>query len=88
MKQEDDLSQIFKFWKEITAKYPNIIVLIKVGDYYSTFGADAVTLSELIAIELRVEENQKYCRFLFHQLDTILIKLVKAGHKVAVCEQL
>lgn len=76
-------------WKAIRKKYHDAIVFIRVGENYFTFGNDAEIVNEITSGKIiRHEEGQKHCSFLFTQLDTFLSKLVKNGHKVAVCDQL
>ena len=75
----------------IKAKYPDAILLFRVGDFYETFGQDAVHASRVLGITLTKRNNgnassQELAGFPHHALDTYLHKLVKAGFRVAVCE--
>lgn len=77
----------------IKAKYPDAILLFRVGDFYETFGADAITASRILGITLTKRNNNsdtatELAGFPHHALDTYLHKLVKAGHRVAICDQL
>lgn len=77
----------------IKAKYPDAILLFRVGDFYETFGADAVTASKVLGITLTKRNNNsptasELAGFPHHALDTYLHKLVKAGFRVAICDQL
>ncbi|HUS02651.1 MAG TPA: DNA mismatch repair protein MutS [Chitinophagaceae bacterium] len=77
----------------IKAKYPDAILLFRVGDFYETFGADAVTASKVLGITLTKRNNNsptalELAGFPHHALDTYLHKLVKAGYRVAICDQL
>jgi len=77
----------------IKAKYPDAILLFRVGDFYETFGADAVTASKVLGITLTRRNNNsptasELAGFPHHALDTYLHKLVKAGYRVAICDQL
>ena len=77
----------------IKAKYPDAILLFRVGDFYETFGADAVTASKVLGITLTTRNNNsptasELAGFPHHALDTYLHKLVKAGYRVAICDQL
>lgn len=77
----------------IKAKYPDAILLFRVGDFYETFGADAITASRVLGITLTKRNNNsdtttELAGFPHHALDTYLHKLVKAGHRVAICDQL
>jgi DNA mismatch repair protein MutS len=77
----------------IKAKYPDAILLFRVGDFYETFGSDAVTASKVLGITLTKRNNNsptasELAGFPHHALDTYLHKLVKAGYRVAICDQL
>ncbi len=77
----------------IKARYPDAILLFRVGDFYETFGQDAITTSSVLGITLTKRNNgnaasSELAGFPHHALDTYLHKLVKAGHRVAICDQL
>jgi DNA mismatch repair protein MutS len=77
----------------IKAKYPDAILLFRVGDFYETFGQDAVITSQVLGITLTKRNNgnadsSQLAGFPYHALDTYLHKLVKAGYRVAICDQL
>ncbi len=77
----------------IKAKYPDAILLFRVGDFYETFGQDAVITSQVLGITLTKRNNgnaasSELAGFPYHALDTYLHKLVKAGYRVAICDQL
>ncbi|MBU9936258.1 MAG: DNA mismatch repair protein MutS [Ferruginibacter sp.] len=77
----------------IKAKYPDAILLFRVGDFYETFGQDAITASSVLGITLTKRNNgnaasSELAGFPHHALDTYLHKLVKAGYRVAICDQL
>lgn len=77
----------------IKAKYPDAILLFRVGDFYETFGQDAITTSSVLGITLTKRNNgnpaaSELAGFPHHALDTYLHKLVKAGYRVAICDQL
>ena len=77
----------------IKAKYPDAILLFRVGDFYETFGKDAVIASQVLGITLTKRNNgnaasAELAGFPYHALDTYLHKLVKAGYRVAICDQL
>lgn len=79
--------------REIKNKYPDAILLFRVGDFYETFGPDALIASEVLGIVLTKRSNGAAASvdlagFPHHSLDTYLHKLVKAGYRVAVCDQL
>jgi DNA mismatch repair protein MutS len=77
----------------IKARYPDAILLFRVGDFYETFGQDAIIASQILGITLTKRNNGvatslELAGFPHHALDTYLHKLVKAGHRVAICDQL
>ncbi|MBD0332552.1 MAG: DNA mismatch repair protein MutS, partial [Chitinophagaceae bacterium] len=77
----------------IKAKYPDAILLFRVGDFYETFGQDAVIAAQVLGITLTRRNNggaseSELAGFPHHALDTYLHKLVKAGYRVAICDQL
>src|SRR5690606_31342452 len=77
----------------IKQKYPDAILLFRVGDFYETFGNDAVIASQVLGITLTKRNNGaasslELAGFPHHALDTYLHKLVKAGYRVAICDQL
>ncbi len=79
--------------RAIKQKYPDAILLFRVGDFYETFGQDAITASQVLGITLTRRNNadtasSELAGFPHHALDTYLHKLVKAGFRVAICDQL
>ena len=79
--------------KAIKQKYPDAILLFRVGDFYETFGEDAIITSKVLGITLTKRNNgaafsSELAGFPHHALDTYLHKLVKAGYRVAICDQL
>ncbi|MBQ8542822.1 MAG: DNA mismatch repair protein MutS [Bacteroidaceae bacterium] len=81
---------------ELKAKHPDAILLFRCGDFYETYCADAVVASEILGITLTKRSNGKnpaaqvteMAGFPFHALDTYLPKLIRAGKRVAICDQL
>jgi len=78
----------------IKQRYPDAILLFRVGDFYETFGSDAIITSKVLGITLTKRNNgaasgsSELAGFPHHALDTYLHKLVKAGYRVAICDQL
>ncbi len=82
-----------KQYNSIKAKYPDALLLFRVGDFYETFGKDAIKTSNILGIVLTRRANGaaayiELAGFPHHALDTYLPKLVKAGQRVAICDQL
>jgi DNA mismatch repair protein MutS len=79
--------------RAIKQKYPDAVLLFRVGDFYETFGEDAIIASQVLGITLTKRNNNaaassELAGFPHHALDTYLHKLVKAGYRVAICDQL
>lgn len=84
---------LMKQYNKVKAKYPDALLLFRVGDFYETFGSDAIKTSAILGIVLTKRSNgaaadMELAGFPHHALDTYLPKLVKAGQKVAICDQL
>ena len=85
------MTKIDKLYKELKSGHPNHLILIRCNDYYECREDDAKIVSNVLGITLsRYTTGLKhfFCCFPSHALDTYLPKLVKAGHKVAICQQL
>jgi DNA mismatch repair protein MutS len=92
-KKDTAETPLMKQHKDIKAKYPDAILLFRVGDFYETFGEDAMIASRVLGITLTKRSNGsasavELAGFPHHALDTYLHKLVKAGYRVAICDQL
>jgi DNA mismatch repair protein MutS len=84
---------LMKQYYNVKSKHPDAILLFRVGDFYETFGEDAVKASEILGITLTRRANGsasfvELAGFPYHALDTYLPRLVRAGQRVAICEQL
>ena len=84
---------LMKQYYNIKTKHPDAILLFRVGDFYETFGEDAIKTSEILGITLTRRANGsaqfvELAGFPYHALDTYLPRLVRAGQRVAICEQL
>ena len=91
-KQTTKVTPLMKQYNSIKAKYPDAMLLFRVGDFYETFGEDAVKSSKILGITLTKRSNgssnDALAGFPHHALDTYLPKLVRAGQRVAICDQL
>ena len=92
-KKIDSNTPVMKQFLEVKDKYKDSIVLFRMGDFYETFLEDAITTSKILGIVLTKRANGKAANvdlagFPHHALDNYLPKLVKAGHRVAICEQM
>lgn len=93
IKKEIAETPLMKQHNAIKAKYPDALLLFRVGDFYETFGEDAIKTANILGIVLtrRANGSASYIElagFPYHALDTYLPKLVKAGLRVAICDQL
>ena len=84
---------LMKQYNNIKTKHPDAILLFRVGDFYETFSEDAIRTSEILGITLTRRANGsgsfvELAGFPYHALDTYLPRLVRAGQRVAICEQL
>ena len=83
---------LMKQYNQIKAKYPDALLLFRVGDFYETFQEDAIKTSQVLGIVLTNRNNggeqTELAGFPHHSLNSYLPKLVKAGYRVAICDQL
>src|SRR5215204_3418389 len=92
-KQKTAETPLMQQHNAIKIKYPDAVLLFRVGDFYETFGPDAIIASRVLGITLTKRNNgaagdNELAGFPYHALDTYLHKLVKAGYRVAICDQL
>ena len=93
MAEDIVMTPMMKQFLELKAKHPDAIMLFRCGDFYETYSTDAVVASEILGITLTKRANGKdkqleMAGFPYHALDTYLPKLVRAGRRVAICDQL
>jgi DNA mismatch repair protein MutS len=93
MKESPTETPLMKQYNAIKAKYPGALLLFRVGDFYETFGEDAIAASKVLDIVLTKRgagyaSEIELAGFPHHALDTYLPKLVRAGNRVAICDQL
>lgn len=92
IKKKKKETPLMRQYSSIKAKYPSAVLLFRVGDFYETFGKDAIKASKILGITLTKRSNgssnEELAGFPHHALDTYLPKLVRAGERVAICDQL
>ncbi len=94
VKKEKEVKEtpLMKQYNQIKAKHPQALLLFRVGDFYETFGEDAIIAAKILGIVLTNRNNGgsklELAGFPHHSLDTYLPKLVRAGQRVAICDQL
>ena len=91
-KNDDGTTPLMRQYLEIKSKYPDVILLYRMGDFYETFGDDAKVTSKVLGITLTSRSNGKAAKvplagFPYHALDSYLYKYMQAGLRVAICEQ-
>ena len=95
-KKENELTPMMKQFFDLKAKHPDAVLLFRCGDFYETYCEDAVTASRILGITLTRRSNggsgtkaaTEMAGFPHHALDTYLPKLIRAGKRVAICDQL
>lgn len=87
-KNNNEETPLMKQYNPIKAKYPDAILLFRVGDFYETFGQDAIDTSKVLGITLTSRAGVELAGFPYHAVDTYLPKLIRAGKRCAICEQL
>ncbi len=93
MAEDIVLTPMMKQFLDLKAKHPDAVMLFRCGDFYETYSTDAVIASEILGITLTKRANGKektieMAGFPYHALDTYLPKLIRAGKRVAICDQL
>ncbi len=93
MTKATKITPLMKQYNDIKSKYPNTILLFRVGDFYETFGEDAILASKVLGIVLTKRgagstSETELAGFPHHSIENYLPKLVKAGNRVAICDQL
>jgi DNA mismatch repair protein MutS len=88
-----ELTPLMKQYQQIKRNYPDTILFFRLGDFYEMFGQDAVIASKILQITLTTRDKGKanpvpMCGIPYFAADSYISKLIKAGHKVAICEQL
>ena len=91
--KDKELTPMMRQYVELKAKHPDAVLLFRCGDFYETYLEDAVIASRILGITLTRRNNgnnkgSEMAGFPFHALDTYLPKLVRAGKRVAICDQL
>ena len=95
MAKTEGLTPMMKQFFDLKEKHPDAVLLFRCGDFYETYGQDAVEASQILGITLTRRNNNKeflnnveMAGFPYHALDTYLPKLIRAGRRVAICDQL
>ena len=92
--KDKELTPMMRQYAELKAKHPDAVLLFRCGDFYETYLEDAVIASRILGLTLTRRNNGNHCKvaemagFPLHALDTYLPKLVRAGKRVAICDQL
>ena len=89
--KKDSETPLMKQYNSLKEQYPDTILLFRVGDFYETFGQDAIATSQILGITLTKRgggDENELAGFPFHAIDTYLPKFLRSGKRVAICEQL
>lgn len=89
--KKDSETPLMKQYNSLKEQYPDTILLFRVGDFYETFGQDAIATSQILGITLTKRgggNENELAGFPFHAIDTYLPKFLRSGKRVAICEQL
>src|SRR5207253_2187853 len=89
----DNHTPLFRQYWDIKSKYPDVLLLFRLGDFYELFADDAVAAAETLHITLTSRDAARgeripMCGVPFHAADRYIARLIAAGHRVAVCEQM
>ena len=93
-KEKDELTPMMRQFYDLKAKHPDAVLLFRCGDFYETYCADAIIAAQVLGITLTHRNNKgsqastEMAGFPHHALDTYLPRLVRAGYRVAICDQL
>ncbi len=88
MNKEKELTPLMQQYHSIKAQYPDIVLFFRLGDFYEMFGDDAVKAHPILEVVLTKRQDVPMCGVPFHSVNNYIRKLIKAGLKIAVCEQL
>ena len=88
MLQQKNLTPLMKQYNSVKSRYPDIILFFRLGDFYEMFNADAKLASQVLNITLTARNHVPMCGIPYHSAQNYIKRLLKSGHKIAVCEQL
>ena len=75
-------------WEELKKKHPDALLLFRCGDFYESYLEDAIEMGKTLNLSVITKNSVEYSAFPYHALDTYLPKLIRTGHRVAICDQL
>jgi len=87
LKKDDNLTPMMEQYQRIKAQYRDCLLFFRLGDFYEMFYEDAYTGSQVLGIALTSRQNVPMCGVPYHAVNSYLVRLLKAGHRVAICEQ-
>ena len=88
MGREDDLTPMMRQYREIKERHQDMVLFFRLGDFYEMFGDDAIEVSKLLNLTLTQRSGRPMCGIPHHAARNYLKRLLDAGKKVAICEQL
>lgn len=74
-------------FRSLKSKHPDALLLFRCGDFYETYHEDAENAANVLGITVTTKDNTRFAGFPHHALDTYLPRLIRAGHRVAICDQ-
>lgn len=85
-----NLTSIIKQYRDLKSKHPDAVLLFRVGDFYKAYEEDADVVGKVCSVNVERKEatHIKVAKFVYHSLDIYLPKLIRAGHRIAICDQL
>ncbi len=87
-KDKNQPTPLMQQYLGIKAQYPDAVLFFRLGDFYEMFGEDAVKVHSILEVILTKRQNEPMCGVPYHSVNNYIRKLIKAGYKVAICEQL
>ena len=87
-KDVNQVTPLMQQYLNIKSQYPDVILFFRLGDFYEMFGDDAVKAHSILEVILTKRQNTPMCGVPYHSVNNYIRKLVKAGFKIAICEQL
>ena len=85
---ENKITPLMQQYLDIKAQYPDVILFFRLGDFYEMFGDDAIKAHKILEVILTKRQTTPMCGVPYHSVNNYIRKLIKAGYKIAICEQL
>lgn len=86
--EEEPENKMLAQWEKLKKKHPDALLLFRCGDFYESYLEDAIEMSKTLNLSVITKNAVEYSAFPYHALDTYLPRLIRTGHRVAICDQL